>query len=328
SGTLTVNFSVGTAAAQTQAVNFAGGIGALIVSVDNDDVENGPEMVDVTLTGATGTGVVATLGTTTASGMVTEDEDKAIVLSIADAPTLVEAGDTGTTNLAFGLSLNDTGFSGDLDVSYDTGTATGQSQTVNFVNGNGTLIMPVANDDVENGPEMVGVTLTGATGTGVVATLGTTTASGMVTEDEDKAIVLSIADAPTLVEAGDTGVTNLVFGLSLDDTGFSGDLDVSYDTGTATGQSQTVSFVNGIGTLTMPVANDDADNGAEMVDVTLTGATGTGVVATLGATTASGTVTEDDTTAMVLSIANAPTLVEAGDTGTTDLAFGLSLSDT
>ncbi|MGR3593482.1 MAG: calcium-binding protein, partial [Limimaricola soesokkakensis] len=54
----------------------------------------------------------------------------AIVLSISDAPTVTETGDTGTTDLGFRLSLDDTGFTGTLQVSYDTGTATNQSQTV------------------------------------------------------------------------------------------------------------------------------------------------------------------------------------------------------
>ncbi|WP_370159034.1 malectin domain-containing carbohydrate-binding protein, partial [Limimaricola soesokkakensis] len=146
----------------------------------------------------------------------------AIVLSIADAPTLTETGDTGTTDLAFGLSLDDTGFTGTLQVSYKADTATNQTQSVSFVDGLGTLVVPVANDDLVNGPETVAVTLTGATGTGVAATLGTTTAKGMVIEDDVTAIVLSIADAPTLTETGDTGTTDLAFGLSLDDTGFTG----------------------------------------------------------------------------------------------------------
>ncbi|MGR3631037.1 MAG: hypothetical protein ACU0A8_02805, partial [Limimaricola soesokkakensis] len=191
----------------------------------------------------------------------------AIVLSIADAPTLVETGDTGTTDLAFGLSLDDTTFTGTLRVAYDTGTATNQSQSVSFTGGVGTLGVPVPNDDLVNGTETVAVTLTGASGTGVVVTLGTTKASGLVTEDDVAAIVLSIADAPTLVETGDTGTTDLAFGLSLDDTTFTGTLRVAYDTGTATKQSQSVNFTGGVGTLTVQVPNDDLANGPETVAV-------------------------------------------------------------
>ncbi|MGR3591641.1 MAG: peroxidase family protein, partial [Limimaricola soesokkakensis] len=301
SGTLAVSFSVGAAAAQTQAVSFAGGVGALIVPVDNDALANGTETVAVTLTGATGTGVVATLGTATANGMVTEDDVIPVILSITNAPTVAETGDTGTTDLAFGLSLDDTTFSGDLTVTYDTGSATNQTQVVSFAGGIGTLTVQVANDDVDDGDEMVTVTLTGATGTGVAVTLGTASASGMVTEDDVAPppvdVLLSITNAPTLAETGDTGTTDLDFGLSLSDASFTGTLQVTYNAGSATKQSQNVSFTNGVGTLTMSVANDDVDDGDEMVAVTLTGATGTGVAVTLGTASASGTVTEDDVAA-------------------------------
>ncbi|MGR3591799.1 MAG: peroxidase family protein, partial [Limimaricola soesokkakensis] len=328
SGSLRVGFNVGAVTGQAQIVNFVDGLGTLTVPVVNDNVPNGTDTRVVTLTGATGIGATVTLGTATASGMVTEDDVTAILLSIADAPMQVETGDTGTTNLAFGLNLNDTGFNGDLQVGFDTSTATGQSQTVTFTGGIGTLTVQVPNDDLANGTEMMAVTLTGATGTGTTVALGTTTASGMVTEDDGTAIVLSITDAPMLVETGDTGATNLTFGMSVDDTTFTGTLQVNFDTSTATGQTQAVSFVNGVGTLIVPVDNDDVDDGAEMVGVTLTGATGTGVVATLGTATANGMVTEDDVIPVILSIANAPTVAEAGDTGTTDLAFGLSLDNT
>ncbi|MCZ4260855.1 calcium-binding protein [Limimaricola sp. G21655-S1] len=300
-GTLQVTYDTGTATNQSQSVSFVNGVGTLVVPVANDDLVNGTETVAVTLTGASGTAAPVTLGTATASGMVTEDDVTAppadVVLSIADAPTLTETGDTGTTDLGFRLSLDDTGFTGDLQLTYDTGTARNQSQTVSFAGGVGTLVVPVANDDLVNGTETVAVTLTGATGSGVVATLGTATASGMVTEDDVIAIVLSIADAPTLTETGDTGTTDLGFRLSLDDTGFNGTLQVSYDTGTATKQSQSVSFTSGVGTLVVSVPNDDLANGTETVAVTLTGASGTGVAATLGTATAKGMVTEDDVTA-------------------------------
>ncbi|MGS4946639.1 malectin domain-containing carbohydrate-binding protein [Meridianimarinicoccus sp. RP-17] len=104
---------------------------------------------------------------------------------------------------------------------------------------------------------------------------------------------LSIADAADVVEAD--GAT-LDFALTLD-TSFTGDIDVTYDTDTATGITQTVSFVDGAGTLSVPVINDDLDDGDDTVAVTLTGATDLGaspIPVVLGTAAAQGTVTEDD----------------------------------
>ncbi|PSK80470.1 Calx-beta domain-containing protein [Limimaricola soesokkakensis] len=112
------------------------------------------------------------------------DAPTEMVLSIANAPTLVEDGDDGTTDLVFDLTLDDAGYTGVVEVTYNADTETGLTKAVSFVDGMGTLIVPVANDDVHDGPELVSVTLTGATGTGMTITLGTATASGTVTEDE------------------------------------------------------------------------------------------------------------------------------------------------
>ncbi|GAD56215.1 hypothetical protein [Limimaricola cinnabarinus] len=92
--------------------------------------------------------------------------DATATLSISDAPSIVEAGDIGTTELAFGLTLDDTGFNGELDVGFDTDTVSGQSQTVSFVNGAGTLAVLVANDDTDDGDDTVAVTLTSVSGGG------------------------------------------------------------------------------------------------------------------------------------------------------------------
>jgi hypothetical protein len=113
-------------------------------------------------------------------------------------------------------------------------------------------------------------------------------------------IALSIADAPTLLAAGDTGTTDLVFALTATEN-FTGELDVSYTQG-GTPSSATVIFTDGSGNLTIPVANDDADTGDTNVDITLTGATDTAstdpVTVTLGGADATGTVTEDDASAI------------------------------
>ena len=106
------------------------------------------------------------------------------VLSIADAAPVLEA--AGAT-LDFALTV-DVPFTGEIEVTYDTDTATALTQTVSFVAGAGTLSIPVINDEVDGGGDtVVMVTLTAATDLSVPATpvgLGTAEAEGVVTEDD------------------------------------------------------------------------------------------------------------------------------------------------
>ena len=107
-------------------------------------------------------------------------------------------------------------------------------------------------------------------------------------------VTLSIADAPTLVEAGDSGTTDLAFALTA--TGdFTGEMDLEFTQG-GTPSSATVTFTDGAGVLTIPVANDDADTGDTTVSITLTGATSAAdaIAISTDAASATGTVTEDD----------------------------------
>ncbi|MEO0466643.1 MAG: malectin domain-containing carbohydrate-binding protein, partial [Pseudomonadota bacterium] len=108
--------------------------------------------------------------------------------------------------------------------------------------------------------------------------------------------LVSIADAPTVVESGDAGTTTLAFDISADD-GFTGDLDVAYTLDTGDGSvalTQTVSLTAGAGMLTADIDNDDVDDGAETATVVLTGITTVGYTVDTVAATATGTVNEDE----------------------------------
>ena len=109
-------------------------------------------------------------------------------------------------------------------------------------------------------------------------------------------IVLSIADAPAIVEAGDDGTTDLAFAVTASEA-FTGSIEVAFDQG-GIPSTQTVAFDGGAGVLTIPVANDADADGDDTVDVTLTGGTSTDTASAISisaaAASASGTVTEDD----------------------------------
>ncbi|MGK7871371.1 malectin domain-containing carbohydrate-binding protein, partial [Falsiroseomonas sp. E2-1-a20] len=115
-----------------------------------------------------------------------------ISLTIGNAPTVLEEGDAGFTTLLFPITASEN-FSGDVTVSYDTAGASGLTALVSFVDGAGVLSLPVANDDLANGDDLVSVTLTGGTGGANTFEIATATATGLVTEDDT---------APVLVRGG------------------------------------------------------------------------------------------------------------------------------
>ena len=117
----------------------------------------------------------------------------------------------------------------------------------------------------------------------------------------DAPLTLSIAAAAPVLEAD--GAT-LDFTLTTSDAAFSGDVEVTYDTADATGETQTVTFAGGTATLAIPVVNDTVADGDDTISITLTGATDLAasdpqtIQISTDAGSASGTVTEDDTVAI------------------------------
>ena len=129
------------------------------------------------------------------------------------------------------------------------------------------------------------------------AALPTTVTLDFVLADRPVDVSLSIADAGDVTENGDFGATVVAFDVTASDS-FDGTLTVTYDTATETGLTQEVTFVGGVGTITVTVANDNVQNGAETVSVTLISAVdavGTSTVAISGSSdSGSGRVVEDD----------------------------------
>ncbi len=300
------------------------GDGSISVDVANDDIDNGTENVTVTLTAATN-GILLG-GTTSGTGMVTEDDIPSIV-SIANAGTVQESGDVGNTTLSYAVSF-DTPPSGPVTVQYSVdingSTTTGLTQVIAAVGG--IINVDVANDDLDNGTETVTVMLTGITAGDAVIDSGNDTGVGNVTEDDIPSIV-SIANAGTVQESGDVGNTTLSYAVSFD-TPPSGPVTVQYSVdingSTTTGLTQVIAAVGGI--INVDVANDDLDNGTETVTVMLTGITAGDAVIDSGNDTGVGSVTEDDAPIppSVVSIGNAGSVQESGDVGNTTLSYAVS----
>ncbi|MEM6519088.1 MAG: malectin domain-containing carbohydrate-binding protein [Cyanobacteria bacterium P01_C01_bin.70] len=104
--------------------------------------------------------------------------------------------------------------------------------------------------------------------------------------------------APTpaaVAESGDSGVTALLFPVSFDaapDTDITVEYSVDINGSVTPGLTQALGIAGA--DILVEVPNDDLDNGAETVTVTLTSITAGNEAATLGSTTAAATVSEDD----------------------------------
>ena len=122
---------------------------------------------------------------------------------------------------------------------------------------------------------------------GVTPNTATLTVEGV---DDAGDPTVSITGTPSAVEAGDAGVTTLVFDLSgtPDAT-----VDLTYSVGgVAQAPVQVIFDATGVATLPVDVANDDLANGEDSVQVALVSTSTPGFA--VDATVATGTVTEDD----------------------------------
>jgi uncharacterized protein (DUF2141 family) len=252
-------------------------------------------------------------------------------ISIANAQTL--EGNSGTTNLAFTVTLSSASAS-TVTVSYATanGTATAGSDytatsgVVTFNPGvtSATILVPILGDTLVEPDETFLVNLSNP----VNATLGNAQATGTILNDDVTLPSISIANAQTL--EGNSGTTNLAFTVTLS-TASTANVSVNFATanGTATAGSDytatsgTMFFGPGAtsATILVPILGDTLVEPDETFLVNLSNP----VNATLGNAQATGTILNDDVTFPSISIANAQTL--EGNSGTTNLAFTVTLSN-
>ncbi len=154
-------------------------------------------------------------------------------IAIANAPTVVESGDTGVTTLAFPVSITPAEATTlTLSFTVDGGAETSASVTFD-ASGNGTLNIDVANDDTFNGTEVVNVVLTGAengvAGDFFVIDGAANSATGSVTEDEQLPATAPTGDFDndTIANQDDTDIDGDGGGAADNSTSTDGLLDVS-----------------------------------------------------------------------------------------------------
>ncbi len=163
-----------------------------------------------------------------------------------------------------------------------------------------TISIPIIDDpDVESAEDFT-VTITDVSNTSNDATIGTATGTVTIAEsDQPGTIQIGIVDdAFSVQESGDDGTfTSILYPMVASDN-FTGDVEITFDVNASIGETQVVSYVDGLGSLNVSVPNDDIDTGDTPVLVQLTAAQDSptpGVNAfSFGNTTGTGTITEDD----------------------------------
>ncbi len=316
--------------AATDSITIAAGLtsGTLTTYVKGDTKFEPWETFHVTLTGATG----AILGATVVSTATIENGDAAPVISIVASASTPE-GDSGNTPLSFAVTLSNTSYlptsaawaTSDNSATVADNDYVAGSGTITIAAGQsaGSIVVNVVGDTKYENTESFTVTLSSPTN----GSLGTSVSTGTITND-DAMPALSIDDVAHL--EGNTGTTQFRFTVSL--SAASGVLTaVDYATvdGTATiagtdyqAASGSLTFPPGTTTQTIDVlVNGDT---VQEPDETFTVALSNAVSATVTKAVGTGTIQNDDATPL-LSIGDVS--AAEGQSGQTPFVFTVSLSN-
>jgi len=276
--------------------------GTISVPVLGDTAYEADETFTVTLSNPSG----ATLGTSSATGTITNDDS--LTISIADAS--VAEGDGGSKNLSFTVTLSAADH-GTVTVEYATADGTATTADGDYTATSGaimilsagptsvTINVPVLGDTAYEADETFTVTLSNPSG----ATLGTSSATGTISNDDSLAI--SISDAS--VAEGNSGPAILTFIVALNGKAAS-DVTVDYATADGTGNNRattadsdyiakattqlTISAGSTSKTFDVTVQGDTIPESNETFKVNLSNPSGSGAI--LGTSTATGTISNDD----------------------------------
>jgi hypothetical protein len=341
----TAAFAVtGSGASPANAADFGGALPAgtvsfapgetsrtITVTIAGDTVVEANETFALTLSNPS---AGATLGTASATGTIANDDAQ---LSVAALAASTAEGQSGTTALTFLVSR-----SGDTTTAHTTAFAMAgsganpadaadfadfapPSGTVFFAPGDvsRTIIVAIAGDTALEADETFTLTLANPS---AGATLGTTSATGTIVNDDAQ---LSVAALAASKPEGQSGTTALTFLVSR-----SGDTTAAHTAAFAVAgsgarpaaasdfaglalPSGTVSFAPGetSRTITVAIAGDTAVEDNETFALTLSNPS---AGATLGTASATGTIVNDDAQ---LSVATLAASKPEGQSGTTALTF-------
>lgn len=317
-------------------ITITRGSGTFDVTVCGDIANETNETFEVVLTANPS---LFTLGTSKATGTITNDDTPTVSIDTTSLPTVTE-GNSGTTTMRFTVTATK---SASLTVEASTtssGSATGgascagnvdfialDKSTVTITNGTGSFDVTVCGDTRTETDETVAVQLSAMTG--AAYTLGTASATGTITNDD----IPSVSISGATVNEGQSGTTTMSFTVSAT---HSASLTVNAATGTGgtarggasctgvndfiTRASTPVNVVNGTGVFTVTVCGDTDFESDETVEVVLSAVSG--ATYTMGTSRATGTITNDDAP----SVSIADTSIVEGNSGTSVLRFTITSS--
>lgn len=303
----------------------------ITVPIKGDLAHERTEELHVKLTTPVGAPIVDGQATLTIT-----DNDPVPTISIAPA-TISEGDDTSSpANMAFAVTLS--AASGEeIKVNFTTGAGTATAAdyatttgTLTFPAGSTTQYasVPITGDLLDEADETFNVTLSAP----VNATLATATATANGTITDDDAPPVLTVENISLVEGAATTTTPFPFVLTLSAPS-SKSVTVTYTTADVTAvagtdylaASQTVTFAPGETTkpATIAVNGDASGEAAETFALNLTNPTNV----TLAATSATGTIINDDGAAAYFSISDA-TSQQEGNSGTKTYTFNVTCTGT
>nr|WP_316829064.1 Calx-beta domain-containing protein [Pedobacter miscanthi] len=339
----TVNYSTtnGTAlagsdyTATTGSVTFpagslSGATQTFSIPVINDNIAELTETFTVKLNSVS-TGSVVTIPAGGATGTATITDDDAASVAINSVSALESAGNmsftvTLTGNIQDALSVNyatsdNTAIAGS-DYTAKTGVVTFPAGSVSGATQ--TILIPVTDDNVTEGPESFKVTLSNAT-----APLTITQAEGIGTIIDNDPATVSISATPTSVNEAAGNATFTVTLSNAVQAGFSVNYTTSNGTATAgsdyTATSGTLNFPAGSAagatlTFTVPIINDNVVEPNETFNATISNVSGT--LVGIATNTATVTITDNDT-----SVATITPGTPGNENGPVNGTFTITLSN-
>ncbi len=305
---------------------------SITIAVAGDTDVEADETFVVDLTNAANATILDAQGT----GTITNDDSAAVVPTISISDVSVAEGDSGTTNETFAVTLSAaTTNTVTVDFTTANGTATAGSD---YATNSGTLVfapsvltqsitIAVAGDTNVEPDETFVVDLTNAANATILDAQGT----GTITNDDSAAVVPTISISDVSVAEGDSGTTNATFAVTLS-AATTNTVTVDYTTANGTANAGS-DYATNSGTLvfapsvlaqniTIAVAGDTNIEPDETFAVDLTNAANATILDAQG----TGTITNDDSAAVVPTISISDVSVAEGDSGTTNATFAVTLS--
>ena len=344
---VTVPYTLGGTAAATDdytepnplSVTIAAGSrsASIDVPVKGDTLDEPNETVTVTLGAPTNATVSTTEGAGEASGTITDDDatptatltltPAAIDESGAANRSTVTAGLSGATSQDLTLTVAaapvSPALAGDFTLSGNTTLTIAAGST----DSTGAVTVTAVDNSVDAPDKTVTVSAAASGGNGVASPTDVT----LTINDDEGTPTVSVADATAVAEGDDPMTTrDMSFALTLSGTS-SQAVTVPYTlAGSATGGSDyetpnplsaTIAAGQRSGTIVVKVKGDTADEVDETIEVSLSTPTNATVSTVQGAGTASGTITDDDATTVLLARAGSGGIAENG--GKEDLTITL-----